>query len=85
MRKKRKNERYVVGTPNAPKWCKNRIMPYLRYDGKTGYEFFGLERTFIMEAGDVLTWDGYRIGMIRRRMMQVGAGEDILDAASKAQ
>lgn len=59
-------ERYVIGTSPVPEWLKNRLMPYLRYDGETGYEFIGRIKNFELQAGDTLVQNGNRIDIERK-------------------
>ena len=47
-------DQYIIGEANAPYWCKNRIMPFKRADGSTGYEFHDSKRILRLSAGDIL-------------------------------
>ena len=66
--RKNKKERYTVGAKNAPKWYIQRIMPYMKDDGSTGYAFYGERRCFEVSVGDVLVWDGFRVNIIRKKV-----------------
>lgn len=61
-------DKYIIGSPNAPYWCKKRIMPYKKADGSTGYEYHGGDnRILYLEAGDILLRDPkYRINVRRK-------------------
>lgn len=54
-------ERYIIGTKPIPWWCKKRLMPYQRYDGTAGVEFYGYYKTYQLKCGDVLVWDGFKV------------------------
>ena len=47
-------ERYVIGTSPMPKWCRDDLMPYIKTDGSTGYEFNTFAGTLNLVCGDVL-------------------------------
>ena len=49
-----KREEYIIGDGQAPAWCHNLLMPYLKQDGSIGYEFHGGERDFNLRRGDTL-------------------------------
>lgn len=46
---------YIIGTKPVPAWCRDWLMPYLKTDGTTGWEFYGKYKTYELQAGDVLT------------------------------
>lgn len=51
-------EEYIVGSKYVPWWCKQRIMPFRKADGTTGYEYHDKSlKTFILDEGDVLFRD----------------------------
>lgn len=47
-------ESYTIGEKGAPYWCKNRIMPFRRSDGSTGYEYYEQKKVVNLKAGDML-------------------------------
>lgn len=47
-------ERYIIGTYPVPKWCRNDLMPYIKADGSTGYEYQTQWNTLNLKCGDVL-------------------------------
>lgn len=47
-------ERYVIGTSPMPKWCRDDLMPYIKTDGSTGYEYQTPWNTLNLKCGDVL-------------------------------
>ena len=53
-------ESYVIGDKYVPYWCRNRIMPYKKLDGTTGYEYHGKGEVLKLEKGDRLFRGHYR-------------------------
>ena len=49
-----KIKQYVIGTKNVPYWCKDKLTPYIKMDGSTGYEFRVTEKDFELAKGDRL-------------------------------
>lgn len=47
-------ERYVIGTSPVPNWCRDDLMPYIKADGSTGYEYQTPWNTLNLKCGDVL-------------------------------
>ena len=47
-------ERYVIGTSPMPKWCRDDLMPYIKTDGSTDYEYQTPWNTLNLKYGDVL-------------------------------
>ena len=47
-------EMYIIGDRNPPFWCRRRIMPYMKRNGETGYEFHGRQGILMLEKGDRL-------------------------------
>jgi hypothetical protein len=58
-------DEYVVGSGKPPSWLKNKIMPYRKMDGTTGFEFHGRQRTYVLYCGNKLVRNGSRIGIKR--------------------
>lgn len=69
MKRKKKQKKhesvYIIGSGEAPNWCKNRLMAYLKPDGSTGFEFHGYLKTFELLPGDMLLKAGKRIDIER--------------------
>ena len=59
-------EVYVAGAGKAPPWAAKKLMPYLRTDGKIGYEYHGNNVIWTMGAGDELVKCGYEIRVKRK-------------------
>lgn len=59
-------ERYTVGTSPVPWWCKNKLSPYIKTNGKTGWEYYAAWRTHELKAGDKLIFDGFKVTVERR-------------------
>ena len=59
-------EKYIIGTSPAPTWAAERLAPYKKTDGKTGYEFYGVFITVELNAGDVLIKDRRKINFERQ-------------------
>lgn len=49
-----------------PEWAAERLSPYRKTDGSTGYEFYGVWRTIELERGDALIKTGHRIEFKRK-------------------
>lgn len=47
-------EMYIIGDRNPPFWCKRRLMPCMKMNGETGYEFYGRTGTLMLSKGDRL-------------------------------
>ena len=47
-------DRYVIGTTPVPRWCRDDLMPYMRADGSTGYEYQTPCATLNLQKGDTL-------------------------------
>lgn len=58
----------TIGKGPAPPWCAGLLMPYMRMDGRVGYEFHGADRDFELCCGDQLIRKGGRIEIKRRRV-----------------
>lgn len=61
---------YVLGTEPVPDWISNRLMPYKKPDGATGYEFHGYLRDYELEPGDVLEKKDRKIYVLRRKHIE---------------
>lgn len=46
--------KYRIGDRPVPEWCAERITPYRKADGTTGYEFEGNKMVFQLNFGDIL-------------------------------
>ena len=62
-----KIEKYIIGTRPAPKWAAERLTPYKKMDGTTGFEFYGTRRTFEVDTGDELVKTGDVIELIYKK------------------
>lgn len=62
---KRRTEEYVIGDPDMPLWASEYLMAYRRDDGTTGYELWGYEKVYELQAGDKLIWNGERVSPVR--------------------
>lgn len=64
-----KIKQYVLGSKNVPYWRKDKIAPYRKLDGSTGYEFRGEEKDFELAKGDRLLLHKGLI-LVRRKEQQ---------------
>lgn len=60
-------DQYIIGEPDVPYWCKNRIMLYRRADGSTGYEFHGSKRILRLRVGDILLRDSKQKIIVKKK------------------
>ena len=61
-------EQYIIGSKNVPWWCKQRIMPFRKADGSIGFEYHDKSlKTYILNRGDALLRDNYKIIVKRKR------------------
>lgn len=68
-----KNKTYVIGSGKPPRWCASKLMQYRKIDGSIGCEYLGRVKTFDLDAGDILEFDGIgRINVCRK-------GEKVVD------
>ena len=47
-------DRYIVGTSPVPRWCRDDLMPYIKADGSTGYEFYTPRKVLYLVNGDMI-------------------------------
>lgn len=45
---------YIIGDSPVPSWCARYITPFIRADGKTGWEFWGVRKAYFLSRGDML-------------------------------
>lgn len=64
------DDTYTIGTVPVPDWCRNRIMPYRKINGKIGYEYYGNRATYNMIPGEKLELRGRNIYVIQKRDME---------------
>jgi hypothetical protein len=61
-------QEYVIGTRNVPWWCKNRIMPFRKSNGVTGFEFFDkFSGGTTLKKGDLLVRDDNGRIIVKRK------------------
>lgn len=67
-KKARTKEVYILGQGPAPDWCRDKLTPYQRADGTTGFFFYGTWKDFELRPGDKLVKDGQRISVLRKEV-----------------
>ena len=58
-------EKYIIGTKPIPEWCYEKLMPFRKWDGTTGIEFYGERKTISLDIGDILIKQGKYIKIER--------------------
>lgn len=73
MPKKEKNRKepdiYVIGSGEAPEWCKDKLMPYQQMNGRVGFLFSDGKKDIALKPGDVLARKGEQI-VFRRKVQR---------------
>lgn len=62
----KKEKVYIIGSGPMPHWCRDLLMPFRKFGGKTGYEFHGTTRSYDLEIGDKLILRKGKINIWRR-------------------
>lgn len=74
------DDTYIIGTVPVPDWCRDRIMPYRKINGKIGYEYYGNRVTYNMSTGEKLKLRGGNIYVIQKRDMERDMGKKNADS-----
>lgn len=53
--------KYIIGTSPLPEWCQNCLMPYIKSDGSTGWEYHTTWYTLDLKQGDMLVKKNGRV------------------------